>query len=135
MFNLKERILNKQNEKYTNIIIRLEELMAYADERIENSVSKNTYLFDQQLIFKIKHRRLFSKLKKALLKFPDDELSYMIIEFEIEEVKYRLKSFKLAELEETYSFRISNHPNRYKYLEIQNETFAFFNKVSVSLLI
>lgn len=135
MFNLKERILNKQNEKYTNIIVRLEELMAYADERIENSVSKNTYLFDQQLIFKIKHRRLFSKLKKALLKFPDDELSYMIIEFEIGEVKYRLKSFKLAELEETYLFRISNHPSGYRYLEIQNETFAFFNKVSVSLLI
>lgn len=135
MFNLKERILNKQNEKYTNIIVRLEELMAYADERIENSVNKNTYLFDQQLVFKIKHRRLFSKLKKALLKFPDEELRYMIIEFEIGEVKYRLKSFKLAELEETYSFRISNHPNGYKCLEIQNETFAFFNKVSVSLLI
>ena len=124
MFNLKERILNKQNEKYTNIIVRLEELIAYADERIENSVNKNTYLFDQQLVF-----------KKALLKFPDEELRYMIIEFEIGEVKYRLKSFKLAELEETYSFRISNHPNGYKCLEIQNETFAFFNKVSVSLLI
>ena len=135
MFNLKKRILNKQNEKYTNIIVRLEELMAYADERIENSVNKNTYLFDQQLVFKIKHRRLFSKLKKALLKFPDEELRYMIIEFEIGEVKYRLESFKLAELEETYAFRISNHPNGYKYLEIQNETFAFFNKVSVSLLI
>lgn len=135
MFNLKERILNKQNEKYTNIIVRLEELMAYADERIEHSVSKNTYLFDQQLVFKIKHRRLFSKLKKALLKFPDEELRYMIIEFEIGEIKYRLESFKLAELEETYSFRISNHPNGYKFLEIQNETFAFFNKVSVSLLI
>lgn len=135
MLNLKERILNKQNEKYTNVIIRLEELMTYANERIEKSVSKNTYLFDQRLIFKIKHRRLFSKLKKALLKFPDDELSYMIIEFEIGEVKYRLKSFKLAQLEETYLFRISNHPNGYKYLEIQNETFAFFNKVSVSLLI
>lgn len=134
MFNLKERILNKQNEKYTNMIIRLEELMAYANERIEYSVSKNTYLFDQQLVFKIKHRRLFSKLKKALLKFPDEELSYMIIEFEIGEIKYRLKRFKLAELEKTYSFRISNHPNGYKYLEIQNETFSFFNKVSVSLL-
>lgn len=135
MFNLKERILNKQNEKYTNIIVRLEELMSYADERIENSVNKNTYLFDQQLVFKIKQRRLFSKLKKALLKFPDEELRYMIIEFEIGEIKYRLKSFKLAELEETYSFRIGNHPNGYKCLEIQNETFAFFNKVSVSLLI